>query len=426
MHMALKLTSRPAAPILPWRVKSRSEPLRVALYSPGMVGLGHVRRNLLLTRKFSESFPEATFLLVAEAREAGAFEYPARTDCLTLPALQKQADDRCRARHLDIELNRLVQLRSAIIAGALTSFDPDVLVVDHLPRGALGELTPCLEQLAKRGRAQLVLGLRDVLEEPSIARKEWLARGNEATVRDLYDEVWIYGDPRVFDNLAAVGAGPEVRSKTRYTGYLNARSALASRGAEDADRLALRALPDAPFVLCQVGGGHDGVALAEAFVQAEMPTGMHGVLVTGPFMPRPVRERLWACPNPRVHVLDFIGEPMTLFERAERVITMGGYNSVCEVVGYGKPALVVPRVRPRREQLIRAERLTALRALDMLHPDQLTPAALSEWLVREPDHSSADLRFRMDMDGLARATANLGRLLEITSSAARTALRAAG
>jgi predicted glycosyltransferase len=424
--VTLTLRSLPGGLSAASRAKPQSARLRVALYSPGMVGLGHVRRNLLLARTFADSIPDATFLLVAEAREAGTFEYPARTDCFTLPALQKESANQCRARYLDVELGRLTQLRSSIITGALDAFDPDVLVVDHLPRGALGELTPALERLAERGRTRLVLGLRDVLEEPEVARSEWMMRGNEETVRDLYDEVWIYGDPRVFDNLAAVGAGPEVRSKTRYTGYLNTRSALASRGAEDADRLALRSLPDAPLVLCQVGGGHDGVALAEAFVQAKLPEDTHGVLVTGPFMPREVRKRLWAGTNPRMHVLDFIAEPMALFERAERVITMGGYNSVCEVVGYGKPALVVPRVRPRREQLIRARRLSALGAFDMLHPDDLTPAAISAWLARAPGDRSRDLQFRMDMDGLARASANLGRLLGTARPAATRPLRAAG
>jgi predicted glycosyltransferase len=39
---------------------------------------------------------------------------------------------------------------------------------------------------------------------------------------------------------------------------------------------------------------------------------------------------------------------------------MGGYNTFCEVLSYDKPALIVPRERPRQEQRIRAERAAAL------------------------------------------------------------------
>jgi predicted glycosyltransferase len=37
---------------------------------------------------------------------------------------------------------------------------------------------------------------------------------------------------------------------------------------------------------------------------------------------------------------------------------------------------VIPRVRPSREQLIRAEQLVELDLADMLHPDAITPARM--------------------------------------------------
>ena len=40
--------------------------------------------------------------------------------------------------------------------------------------------------------------------------------------------------------------------------------------------------------------------------------------------------------------------------RAAGVVAMGGYNTFCEILSFDKPALVVPRVRPRLEQAIRA------------------------------------------------------------------------
>jgi predicted glycosyltransferase len=67
-------------------------------------------------------------------------------------------------------------------------------------------------------------------------------------------------------------------------------------------------------------------------------------------------------------VLDESPEAMALIAGAERVVAMGGYNTTLEALSLRKPTLLVPRVRPRREQAIRAERLAALGLVDVLHP----------------------------------------------------------
>ena len=49
---------------------------------------------------------------------------------------------------------------------------------------------------------------------------------------------------------------------------------------------------------------------------------------------------------------------------------MGGYNTYCEILSFDKPALIVPRVRPREEQLIRARRAAELGLVEMLLPER--------------------------------------------------------
>ena len=48
---------------------------------------------------------------------------------------------------------------------------------------------------------------------------------------------------------------------------------------------------------------------------------------------------------------------------------MAGYNSVCEVLAAGRPALLVPRVRPRLEQPAARRRLAGLGLADVLDPE---------------------------------------------------------
>lgn len=377
--------------------------LRVALYSPGMVGLGHVRRNLLVAQGLAAA-PRwrLVTLLLAEAREAGAFAMPPGVDCLTLPALRKDSRGDPHPRHLGLSPSELVRLRARVLRAALADFRPDVLIVDHLPRGAAGELTPALESLRARKATRCILGLRDILDEPSIVRREWRRWDNDAAIRDYYDAVWVYGDPAVYDLVREVPFPPAVAAKTRYAGYLDSRRRLACAPAGHDDLLAALGLAPAPLVLCMLGGGSDGAQLAEAFLEAELPPDAVGIVVTGPFMPDAIRRSLYAraAGRPRLRVLDFVAEPAFLLARATRVITMGGYNGTCDVLAFGKPALIVPRTDPRREQLLRAERFRTLGLVEVLPPDRLTPQSLTEWLARDvpPPRPGASV----DLGGLDR------------------------
>ena len=209
--------------------------------------------------------------------------------------------------------------------------------------------------------------------------------------------------------------GAELSTKVHYTGYLDQRSRLEYAGPQSESVLAQ--LPPGPLALCVVGGGQDGHALAEAFVEAELPPGMSGAVVTGPYMAADVRQRLRRAAERRERrlVLDFVPEPAPLIKRADRVIAMGGYNTVCEVLSFEKHALIVPRVKPEVEQWIRAQRMRDLGLLDVLHPDELTPARLTAWLAQDLGLPPA-AHSRVDFGGLVAVPQLLAELLGVPVS----------
>src|SRR5712692_4790528 len=133
---------------------------RVAYYSLDTMGLGHMRRNLLLAQALRRSRLHAMVRMIAGAREACLLTRAGGIDCVALPSLLKDADGRYHPRHLEVSLREVLALRTATARAALDAFDPDVLIVDNVPRGALRELDPVLESLHARRRALLVLGLR--------------------------------------------------------------------------------------------------------------------------------------------------------------------------------------------------------------------------------------------------------------------------
>lgn len=337
-----------------------------------------MRRNLLLAGELAGMSPQPSTLLITGSREIARFALPKGVDLLSLPALYKDSASKYHARTLNVALEEIVALRSAIIQGAVEAFAPDVFVVDNVPRGALGELEPTLRELRRGGRTRCVLGLRDILDDPTHVRAEWNRAGNVAAIRQYYDAVWVYGDKDVLDVAEEYDLPPDVRRRMSYTGYLDQR-----RRAPGASTSAVN---QSGNVVCLLGGGQDGLPVARAFLAASFPAPWRPLLVTGPMMSAAARSEVesLAAQYPGTSIVEFVDDPAALMRDARAVITMGGYNTVCDVLSYGVRALIVPRVVPRTEQLIRASRLADRGLLDMLHPDALTPDALRNWVCAAP------------------------------------------
>lgn len=378
-------------------------PARIALYSHDTLGFGHWRRNLLLATALRKLDPAPQILMIAGMHEAGAFVLPDGVDSLTLPAYGKDSLGRYRARALGLDLAELAALRGASIRAALESYDPDLLIVDNVPRGAQGEMVPALTALRARGKARIVLGLRDVIDTRDAVRGQWLRQRNHPALRRWFDEVWIYGDPNFYDLVSEYGFGPEFTARARFMGYLDQRERLVGTAP---------AAPDTPYVLCTVGGGRDGARICDIFTQSTLPTGHRGILITGSQMPAEDRAALRNRINARsdMEMLDFTPEPLRLMAGAARVVAMGGYNTVTELLSFGVPALILPRTRPRREQILRAERLAERDLIGMIDPDHLTSENLSAWLAG-PAPRVDRVREMLDMSGLETVRARAAELL---------------
>ncbi len=388
-------------------------PVRLAFYSHDAMGVGHVRRNLLIAQRLSEPPINGTSLIICGMHEATAFTGGHGIDCLTLPSFEKHGNDDYRPRDLRLATEVVSNIRTESLRSGMIAMAPDILVVDKVPRGLHDELVSVLPELRQRG-TRLVFGMRDVLDSPERIAKEWRQHGYEEFIRTNYDAVWIYGDPQIFDTIGVYGL-ESLRGMARYTGYLDQRERL--RYASPLDRSTRESYGDLEkTVLCMVGGGQDGGQLAEAFAQSEFPAGMQGLLVTGPLMNEQQCRRVLACAGnrPDLRVVRHVRDADLLMPDVHKVICMGGYNSMMSVVSFSKPSLIVPRVRPREEQRIRAERFEELGLLEMLPPEQLTADSLTSWMARD-SHNVRTRTSRIDLGGLDRIAEFASELVPVTS-----------
>jgi predicted glycosyltransferase len=386
---------------------------RIACYSHDTVGLGHIRRNIAVATSMINSWPQADAMLITGNPEATSLWLPPRTDVVTLPTVSKDTSGRYRSRTLNASLNSVVRMRSAVIEAAVTSFAPDLLIVDKVPLGVSGELLPLLRRLRSQFRTKIILGLREILDDPLTAVREWTASGATEAIEQFYDAVWIYGDRRVYDPIVEYGLPAVVADRCSFTGYLSADRFM------DADVPASPVTTSEPepggrpYVLCTVGGGQDGAELARTFAGSPLPGHHDGIVVCGPFMGDGARDAVHAAAdrNPGMTVVDFVPDLHRLIAGAGAVVSMAGYNSVCEVLATDRPALLVPRTRPRAEQLVRARRLAELGAVDTVSLDRLTSDALAAWTAAAVAGRRRCSRSVVDLDGLRRLPALAEKLL---------------
>ena len=375
---------------------STAEPLRVVFYSHDSQGMGHFRRNRALAHALAQRLPvltgrPVTGLLVNGVAGSVTSSLPAGFDVVTLPAVGKTGVA-YGPRRLGLGLDAVTGLRSQIVRATLLSFRPDLVVVDRHALGVGGELEEGLRALREEvPGARVVLGLREVLDTPQALAREW-ERTPVPTVRGLYDEIWVYGDPRVHDLRTSGELPEELHDLVRYQGYLSHGRAEDPPGIE----------PSTPYLLTTVGGGSDGTRLCLAAARATVPTGHVQVIVTGPQMSEADHRAVERAAGARTTVVRSVADAAGLIRQAAAVISMAGYNTVTEALAVDVPALFVPREWPRREQLLRCQGLAADGAVDLLRASQLSPEALTRWWASAVGRRVS--REHLDLGGL-RATA---------------------
>jgi len=388
---------------------------RWLLYSYDALGLGHVRRMLSLARAVLAERPDLSALLVTCSPQVDALPVPPGLDYIKLPSARKVGDGAYEPRTLRLDPVSLKTLRSGLLVDTARGFEPDLFLVDKSPAGLMDELLETLPHV--RGRARLVLGWRDILDAPGRVSAEWRERDTLQVIERYYDEVWVYGDPAVFDLREAYGLPDWLAERVRYLGYLSPRVDPVLLG----QARAAMARNGEPVAVVTAGGGEGGETLIGRYFEAVrrklLPRDLRSVVVTGPFMAEAAQRQLRAEAPPGVRLKTFLPGLEHTLAAADVVISLAGYNTVCEVLGAGTPAVLVPRLRHHREeQRMRAERLSALGLVEHLDMDALTPRALTDAVSRALGRGRRRCT-EARLDGLDRVAAHLRDLLPVSAEA---------
>ena len=381
---------------------------RILIYSHDTFGLGHLRRCRAIAHALVEHNKDLSVLILTGSPIIGSFDFRARVDFVRIPGVIKLRNGDYTSLSLLIDIEETLAMRQSVIHHTADIFDPDLFIVDKEPLGLRGEVKNTLMMLKERG-VPLILGLRDVMDEPGLLAPEWERKNVLPALCDLYDDIWVYGLPQICDPLAGINLPRSVRQKVTYTGYLQR-----SLPTKPTTPTPLTKISE-PFILVTTGGGGDGEAIIDWVLRAyETDPGLPypALLVLGPFMhsDRQAEFLLRASRLKRVEAITFDAQLESLMARAIGVVAMGGYNTFCEILSFDKRAVIVPRTEPRMEQYIRAARAQELGLVGMLTDDnQHDPRMMATALRQLPQQK---LPSQVVVPGLLDGQRNVFRLAD--------------
>lgn len=389
--------------------------MRLMVYSHDTFGLGNIRRMLAICKHMHASIPDLSILIVSGSPMLHSFRVEPGIDYIKLPCLKRTELGELGVRFLDLDLSEIVRLRRELILSTVMSYRPDVVFVDKKPDGLAGELEPTLRYIkCSLANTRMHLVLRDILDSSRVTVDEWTRHGYYNILQWYYDGVLVLGNQNIFNVSEEYEFPQGLRKKVHHCGYVqhqpprrSVREVRKELGIGSEDRL----------VLVTTGGGQDGYELLSTSLAATRrltkKLSVKTLLVTGPELSLQQARAISKAAQPKddVQLIEFTDDLISYMSAADTVISMAGYNTICELLTLAKRAIVVPRVKPVEEQKIRAERLAELGAFRMILPGDLTPQILESALEEELQlvQSGVPVRTRLDLRALPRITTILQR-----------------
>ncbi len=389
--------------------------MKLLVYSHDAFGLGNIRRMLAICEYLLSEIENLSILLISGSPMLHGFRLPKGLDYIKLPCLNRGQTGNVTVKYLGCDVDETVKLRSDLILSAVANYQPDLLLIDKKPYGLKNELTATLHYLhTTRSQTKLVLLLRDILDSPESTTADWQKNNYSDAIEKFYDLVLVVGTPKVFDAVEEYQFPVGVAHKVRYCGYIRRLPGLKN---QTWIRQNLQMLPQEKLVLVTPGGGEDGYYLVKTYLSGlDLIPAQHNVkslVICGPEMPEDEKSELYQIAQnyPQVQIKEFTDDLISYIGAADAIVSMSGYNTICEILSLKKSAVIVPRIKPSREQIIRAERMAELGLVKTLHPDTLNPQVLMTEVLNQLNQQQSTPAFDLDMNALPRITHYISMLL---------------
>ena len=380
---------------------ARNSTYNILMYSHDTYGLGRIRRTMAIASHLLG--PRINILILTGSPIAGRFSFPEQIDFVRIPGMIKKTNDEYLPLSIKINARHALDIRKNIITATAKTFQPHLFIVDKEPLGLKREVLPTLQWLRRcRPDTRSILGLRDIMDDAETVKKDWREKKVYEHLEKLYSEIWIYGIQDFYDPIEEYDISEAISRKIHFTGYIPRK--IPGKDAVNKIKKELGLKNSEKLVVVTTGGGGDGYRVMDTYLATlEALAGtppFKSVLITGPFMPKQERSDVFKrARRLGVRTYHFYRQMEKIFSAADIVVSMGGYNTLCEILGQGTISLVIPRETPRQEQIIRARAFHRQNLVDYIPWSEFTPDRLRQKLfalLEKPGpYHEAISRFRL-------------------------------
>jgi predicted glycosyltransferase len=356
----------------------------ILMYSHDTYGLGHIRRTMAIASHLRG--PRINILILTGSPIAGRFSFPDQIDFVRIPGMIKKTNEEYLPLSIKINPEHALDIRKNIITATAKAFQPHLFIVDKEPLGLKKEVLPTLEWIRRcLPGARTILGLRDIMDDAAVVKKDWEEKGIYQSLDKLYTEIWIYGIRDFYDPVQEYEIPEAISRKVRFTGYIPRK--VPSREAVRKFRREIKVADEEKLVVVTTGGGGDGYPVMDTYLKMlESMAGrpmFRSILINGPFMPKGHRANVVKrARRLGVRVYPFFRQMEKIFAAADVVVCMGGYNTLCEILSQKTTSLIIPRETPRREQLLRARAFRVNQLADYIPWADFNPRSLQAGIQR--------------------------------------------
>jgi predicted glycosyltransferase len=361
----------------------------ILIYSHNTHKLENHRRVFAIANYLLDTFEDLSILLVSGSPMVQSFRGRHRLDYVKLPHIRRTDGDGYASRFPKLDVMSVSRTRSEMIVASLLCFRPDLILVDKKPYGINNELAlPLHDYKLMNPSAKIALVLRDIPDESDALRPGWTTKEYFDAIAALYDTVLVLGSAGIYNLQTEYRLPATVAEKVHYCGYLY-RQPAPRTPVEVRAELGIRG--NERLVLVTAGCGEDGFDLLNTYLEGikSLPETIRvkSLLVTGPDMPQALQQSLHklAAGCDGVSLMEFTDDLTSYMAAADLIVCMCGYNTISELMSLKKRAIVVPRLKPFQEQMIRAERLASFGQFTVVHPDDLEPQALAQMVLAKLD-----------------------------------------
>ena len=361
---------------------AKNSTYNILMYSHDTYGLGHIRRTMAIASHLLG--PRINILILTGSPIAGRFSFADQIDFVRIPGMIKKTNDEYLPLSIKINPRHALDIRKNIITATAKTFQPHLFIVDKEPLGLKKEVLPTLQWLRRcRPDTRSILGLRDIMDDAETVKKDWREKKVYEHLKTLYSEIWIYGIQDFYDPIKEYDISEAISRKIHFTGYIPRK--IPGKDAVNKIKKELGLKNSEKLVVVTTGGGGDGYRVMDTYLAtlesfADAPP-FKSVLITGPFMPKQERSDVFKrARRLGVRTYHFYRQMEKIFSAADIVVSMGGYNTLCEILGQGTISLVIPRETPRQEQIIRARAFHRKNLVDYIPWSEFTPDLLRQKL----------------------------------------------